>query len=172
MEIRINLLPWDERIKKVEIRKKIRFLFVLLSLFLTIVFLINSYTLKLINQQIKANLQLQQEIAFYNRYIAEITILKKQQKILLDRINFLQGLQNDRLLILRFLVDLVKLVPEEIYLKQLKSRNKKISLQAKALSNDTVSHFLRQIEHKRYMGKAILKNRKKSQFSLSFRLHF
>lgn len=86
------------------------------------------------------------EIAALDKEIAEIKALKEKTKSLLDRKKVVEDLQADRSSSVHLLDQLVRQLPEGIYLKTIKQNGKAITLQGYAQSNARVSTLMRNLE--------------------------
>ena len=92
------------------------------------------------------NEYLKAEVAKLDTEIAEIKALKDKTKSLLDRKKVVEDLQTDRSSSVHLLDQLVRQLPEGIYLKSIKQEGKNITLQGYAQSNARVSTLMRNLE--------------------------
>lgn len=139
---RINLLPWREEQR----RQRQQQFFVLLAsaVILAGVAMFGVHTLvnyKLEFQE-QRNSFLQDEIDKLNKQIAEIRELEKTKKRLLARINIIQELQSSRPEFVHLFDQLVRTLPEGVYLNQFKQEGDNIQLQGTAQSNARVSTYM------------------------------
>jgi type IV pilus assembly protein PilN len=146
MSARINLLPHRE-----ERRKRSRQHFAVLggltaALGAAIVGAGYLYIAGLIAVQDERNAFLKSEIAKLDKEIAEIKKLKDEIAALLARKQIIETLQADRAQTVHLLDQLVRQMPEGVYLRQLKQRGLSVSLQGYAQSNARVSTLMRNIE--------------------------
>lgn len=176
--IRINLLPHREEKRKA---RRIQF-FVLVGLVSVlaglIVFLgytvVNGY----IATQDERNEFLKKEIAVLDKQIEEIRRLKEQTQWLLSRKQIIESLQADRAEAVYLLNEMVRQVPEGVYLKSLKQDGRKISLSGYTQSNARVSTLMRNFEASPYLEKPVLveiktatvDKRRVSEFSMTVML--
>jgi len=144
--IRINLLPHREEARKA---KRQQF-FVLIGLVVTLAVLIvfAGYTLigGYISSQDDTNEFLKKEIAILDKDIDQIKRLKEQMQALLSRKQVIENLQRDRGETVYLLSEMVKQVPEGIYLKSLKQEGLKVNITGYAQSNARVSSLMRNFE--------------------------
>jgi len=176
--IRINLLPHRE-----EARKATRQLFYLMvgaaiCLAGLVVFLgytiINGY----IANQASANDFLKAEIAVLDKQLAEIKLLKEKTQALLARKQVIEDLQRDRSETVYLLSELVKQVPEGVYLKSLKQDGAKVNITGYAQSNARVSALMRNLEASPWLENpqlievkaVILNGRRSNEFAMNFML--
>ena len=89
---------------------------------------------------------LKTEIGKLDKEIAEIKVLKEKTKSLLDRKKVVEDLQADRSSSVHLLDQLVRQLPEGIYLKSIKQNGKQVTLQGYAQSNARVSTLMRNLE--------------------------
>lgn len=146
MNVRINLLPHRE-----ERRKRSRQHFaVLAALTATLGAVIVGagylYIDGMVQNQNDRNLFLKGEIAKLDKEIAEIKKLKDEIAALLARKQIIETLQADRAQTVHLMDQLVRQMPEGVYLRSLKQRGQAISLQGYSQSNARVSTLMRNIE--------------------------
>jgi len=146
MTVRINLLPHRE-----ERRKRGRQHFAVLggltaALGLAIVGAGFLYISQLIDHQNARNLYLKTQIAKLDKEIAEIKKLKDEIAALLARKQIIETLQADRAQTVHLMDQLVRQMPEGVYLKTVKQKGLKISLNGYSQSNARVSTLMRNIE--------------------------
>jgi type IV pilus assembly protein PilN len=143
---RVNLLPHRE-----DRRKRSRKHFYVVAggtaiVGILIVGLIHTYYAEKIDAQDKRNQFLKTEIAKLDKEIAEINKLKDEIQALLARKQIIETLQADRAQTVHLLDDLVKRMPEGVYLKSLSQKGMRINLVGYAQSNARVSTLMRNIE--------------------------
>ena len=143
---RINLLPHRE-----ERRKRARSHFFVLiggtaALGALIVGLMHTYYAEKIDTQQSRNQYLKTEIAKLDKEIAEINKLKDEIQALLARKQIIETLQADRAQTVHLLDDLVKRMPEGVYLKSLSQKGLRINVTGYAQSNARVSTLMRNVE--------------------------
>ena len=146
MNVRINLLPHRE-----ERRKRGRQHFAVLAgltaaLGAAVVGAGYLYVAGLIDTQDQRNAFLKSEIAKLDKEIAEIKKLKDEIAALLARKQIIETLQADRAQTVHLLDQLVRQMPEGVYLRQLRQRGLSISVQGYSQSNARVSTLMRNIE--------------------------
>jgi len=146
MNVRINLLPHRE-----ERRKRGRQHFAVLAgltaaLGAVVVGAGYLYVAGLIDAQDQRNAFLRSEIAKLDKEIAEIKKLKDEIAALLARKQIIETLQADRAQTVHLLDQLVRQMPEGVYLRQLRQRGLSVSLQGYSQSNARVSTLMRNIE--------------------------
>lgn len=151
--IRINLLPHREEKRKAR-RQQFFVLFGLVSvLALVIVFLVYSIIAGYISAQEAKNEYLKKEIAVLDKDIEEIKRLKEQTQALLARKQIIESLQRDRAEAVRLLGELVKQMPEGVYVRSIKQEGVKVALVGYAQSSARVSTLMRNIEASPWLEK-------------------
>jgi type IV pilus assembly protein PilN len=174
MSVRVNLLPHRE-----ERRKRGRQHFAVLAgltalLGLAIVGAGYLYVARLITTQDERNAFLKSEIAKLDKEIAEIKKLKDEIAALLARKQIIETLQADRAQTVHLLDQLVRQMPEGVYLKSVRQRGLGVNLVGYAQSNARVSTLMRNIESSPWLAnpklveiKATTVNKKRlSEFNL------
>src|ERR1700704_5111544 len=148
---RINLLPWREQERKVRRRE---FLVaagaaVFASVILIVVgkLVYASWT----DAQIEKNNLLKKEIVKLDAQIADIQDLETRKQRLVARMEIIERLQRKRPEIVHLFDELVKTVPEGIYLTQIKETGKKLEMRGVAQSSTRVSTFMRNIDSSAWM---------------------
>ncbi len=149
---RVNLLP--HRAEKRNRAKK-HFAVVCglaVGLGAAIVLLVHLSFAERISTQDSRNQFLKGEIAKLDTEIAEINKLKDEIRALLARKQVIETLQADRAQTVHLLDELVKQMPEGVYLKSLSQKGLRIHLVGYAQSNARVSTLMRNIESSRWLS--------------------
>jgi type IV pilus assembly protein PilN len=149
---RINLLPWREQERKVRRRE---FMVALgAAAFIGVVcVLFGKYILyaSWIDAQTAKNTILHNEIVKLDAQIADIQDLENRKQRLVARMEIIEKLQRKRPEIVHLFDELVKTVPEGIYLTQIKETGKKLEMKGVAQSSTRVSTFMRNIDSSSWM---------------------
>ena len=148
---RINLLPWREQERKVRRRE---FLVALGgAAFAAVIFVIGGKLLysSWIDSQTAKNNLLKKEIVKLDAQIADIQDLENRKQRLVARMEIIEKLQRKRPEIVHLFDELVKTVPEGIYLTQMKETGKKLEIKGIAQSSTRVSTFMRNIDSSAWM---------------------
>jgi type IV pilus assembly protein PilN len=174
--IRINLLPHREEARKAKRHQFFALVGLAVALAALVVFLgytiINAY----ISSQNDANDFLKREIAVLDKQIAEIKRLKEQTQALLARKQIIEDLQRDRGETVYLLTELVKQVPDGVYLKSLKQDGLKVNITGYAQSNARVSALMRNLEASPWLERpqlievkaVVLNGRRSNEFAMDF----
>ncbi len=176
--IRINLLP-----HRAEKRRARQIQFAILSgIFLlagiVIVGLVHVAIDTRISYQQRRNEYLKQQIVVLDKQIAEIKKLREQTQSLLARKTVVENLQSTRASVVHLLDQMLRILPDGIYLKSLKQSGDKISIVGYAQSNARVSTLMRAIEDSPWLNSPTLieihasttAGARLSEFSLNFNL--
>jgi len=143
---RINLLPWREA-RRVNRQRQLIGMLVAAALFgAGIVFLVYTEIAHRIEYQQERNNYLRGEIARLKKAAEEMQELQKTKSRLVERLNVIQKLQSVRPGMVRMLDELVRLVPQDIYLTGFKTVNNQVTLNGIARSDDIISKFMRDLK--------------------------
>jgi type IV pilus assembly protein PilN len=175
---RINLLPHRE-----ERRKRARQHFLVLAggtavIGVLIVGLMHTFYAAKIETQNDRNRFLKNEIVKLDKDIAEIKKLRDEIQALLARKQVIETLQADRAQTVHLLDELVRQMPEGVYLRSVTQRGMNVNLLGYAQSNARVSTLMRNIESSPWLEKPVLievkastvDKRRLSEFNLNLSL--
>ncbi len=143
----INLLPWREQKREREKKQFITYLVVGLVSAIIIVFLINYYSTWLVDMQTKRNQRLKDEITQLETQIKEISEIKTLRQALIARMVIVQNLQATRTLTVRLLDELIRIIPDGVYLYEIDRVGDKVTLLGYAESNTNISQLMRSIQN-------------------------
>ena len=149
---RVNLLGWREADRK---RRRQEFMF-------SIVAAIGSAALvtlagrglmsSAISHQEARNQALQTQIEALEKQIEEINGLEKQKQALIARMEIIETLQRSRPEIVHVFDELVRVLPEGVYLTYLKQSGPRIEMRGIAQSSTRVSTFMRNIDSSEWLA--------------------
>ena len=150
--IRINLLPHREEKRKARQKQ-----FAILAGFAAAVALAVAGLLWVvfdaqIDNQKSRNKYLNDEISKLDKQIDEIKRIREETASLLSKKQVVEGLQSNRSEPVYLLDQLLRQLPEGLYLKSIKQTGAKISVTGYAQSNARVSAFMRNIDASPYLG--------------------
>jgi type IV pilus assembly protein PilN len=153
---RINLLPWREQERKIRRRE-----FLVASggaVFAAVIFALAG---KLVysgwtDSQIAKNNLLKKEIVKLDAQIADIQDLENRKQRLVARMEIIEKLQSSRPKVVHLFDELVKTVPDGIYLTQIKQTGNHLELHGIAQSSTRVSTFMRNIDASVWMDNPVL----------------
>jgi len=156
MMARINLLPHREMRRKQQQQQ----FFVMLALVAiaaaAIWFSVHTYLDGVLTNQQARNTYLQGEIAKLDKEIAEINKLKEQTAALLKRKQVVETLQDNRAEVVHLLDQLVRQLPDGMYLKSIKQQGTKVTISGFTQSQARVSTLMRNLEGSQYLQNANL----------------
>jgi type IV pilus assembly protein PilN len=144
--IPINLLPHRAQRRAAQRRRFFALAGAFFGLGVAIVVLVHSYFAGQIESQNGRNQFLTQKIAELDRQIDEIKKLKEQTQALLERKKVVESLQSNRSETVRLLDQLVRQLPDGVYLKSIKQSGPKVTVTGYASSNARVSTLMRNFE--------------------------
>jgi type IV pilus assembly protein PilN len=142
----INLLPWREA----ERQKRQRDFGVALGgavvAGIAVIMLTMLAYSQMVSSQEGRNLRLTDEISELDKSIKEIDSLERQKERLLARMEIIEQLQKSRPEIVHLFDELVRQLPEGVYLTGMKQVGSRIELRGVAQSSTRVSALMRQID--------------------------
>lgn len=174
--IRINLLPHREEKRKLRRQQFI----VLSALSAGLALALTGLIWIAINSQIEnqngRNKYLKDEIAKLDKQIDEISKIREETQSLLSKKQVVEGLQSYRSEPVYLLDQMLRQLPEGLYIKTIKQTGIKINVTGYAQSNARVSAFMRNIQASPYLEnpelveiKAVtLNGQRANEFSLNF----
>jgi type IV pilus assembly protein PilN len=156
MTVRVNLLPHRE-----ERRKRQRQHFFVLAggtavVGLLLVGAMHTFYQRQIDTQADRNAFLKGEIAKLDQEIAEIDSLKAEIAALLARKQVIETLQRDRAQTVHLLDELVRQMPEGVYLKGLVQKGMRVDITGYAQSNARVSTLMRNVDSSPWLERPVL----------------
>ncbi|MYM63579.1 PilN domain-containing protein [Pseudomaricurvus sp. HS19] len=172
----INLLPWRDEYRAEKQKEFFTVIAVVCATAALAVYIWISIINGAIDSQNERNTMLKKEIAVLNKQVREIQKLKKRRAELLARMEVIQGLQGERPVIVRYFDELVRAVPEGVYLKSLERSGNRITITGVTESNVRVSAFMRNLDDSEWFGSPNLRSVKAApKFGKSaseFTMHF
>jgi len=144
--IPVNLLPHRAQ-RRAALQRQFFVLVAMTSgLGLAIVVLVHTYFAGQMDNQRGRNQYLEGEISALDRQIAEIKTLKEQIQAMVERKNVVESLQLNRSEAVRLLDQLVRQIPDGLYLTQVKQTGSRVNVVGYSTSNARVSTFMRNLE--------------------------
>jgi type IV pilus assembly protein PilN len=144
--IRINLLPHREQKRQARQRQFYTLMISLAVLGLVVIALVHGILAAQIENQESRNRALKAEIAKLDEQIKEIDRLRDQIQAVLARKQVVETLQSNRSEAVHLLDQLVRQLPDGIYLKNIRQQDAKVTVLGYAQSNARVSTLMRNIE--------------------------
>jgi type IV pilus assembly protein PilN len=149
---RINLLPWREEERKT--RQKdfgVAAIGALLGGIAVIMLTMLAYS-QMISSQDSRNERLTTEITVLEKSIEEIDDLERQKERLLARMEIIDRLQKSRPEVVHLFDELVRQLPEGVYLTGLTQTGSRIEIRGVAQSSTRVSALMRQIDASEWLA--------------------
>src|SRR6476659_91478 len=154
--MRINLLPHREQKRLARQRQFVTLAISLAVLGVAIVALVHGILAARIDNQVSRNGLVKTEIAKLDEQIKEIDKLRDQITQVLARKAVVETLQSNRNEAVHLLDQLVRQLPEGIYLRSIKQVDKRVTVVGYAQSNARVSTLMRNIEGSPWLEKPAL----------------
>ena len=148
---RINLLPWREGQRK---ERKLAFLVALgIAALAAGVTAFAAYLMygSMIESQQHRNDQLRAEIRILDKQIEEINNLESAKQKFIARMEIIEKLQRSRPEIVHVFDEIVRTLPEGVYLTSVKQTDKKLKFDGVAQSSTRVSTFMRNIDSSQWL---------------------
>jgi type IV pilus assembly protein PilN len=153
---RINLLPWREQERK--IRRREFSVAAGGAVFASIIFILGGKLLysSWTDAQNEKNNLLKKEIVKLDAQIADIQDLENRKQRLVARMEIIEKLQRKRPEIVHLFDEIVKTVPDGIYLTAIKQTGNRLEIHGVAQSSTRVSTFMRNIDSSVWMDNPVL----------------
>jgi type IV pilus assembly protein PilN len=175
---RINLLPHRQE-RRAAARKHFAVVAAMTAVLGgAIVLLVHGYYATKVSEQVARNDFLKKETEKLDKDIEEIKKLKDEIAALLSRKQVIETLQADRAQTVHLLDELVRQMPEGVYLKSVRQQGLRVTVVGYAQSNARVSTLMRNIESSPWLAspglvevKAVsVASRRLSEFNLNFQV--
>ncbi|HTP96509.1 MAG TPA: PilN domain-containing protein [Burkholderiales bacterium] len=176
--IRVNLLPHREVRRKANQRQFFVLAGIVAGIGVLAWYMVHTVLDNQIETQQGRNKYLEGEIVKLDKQIEEIKKLKDQTQQLLQRKKVVEALQGNRSEAVHLLDQLVRQLPEGVYLKSVKQTGQKVNITGYAQSNARVSTLMRNLESSPWLSSPSLveiksatqSNLRLSEFSLNVTL--
>ncbi|MCP3872819.1 MAG: pilus assembly protein PilN [Desulfobacteraceae bacterium] len=163
--IRINLLPFRVARKKENIRRQISVFLLLILLVCAALFGIH----RMVSQKIlivKENTkQVKQQISKYKEKADRVAKIKKDLKVLKDKLAIVKSLEGQRekqLILFDGMTNLI--IPERMWLESFKTDNNTVIIKGIAFDNPTIADFMKKLEGSPLFNKVDLRTAKMKKF--------
>lgn len=153
---KINLLPWRQELKK---QRQQEFVAINAGVALAAAAIVLFFHMMLsaqLSDQEERKAYIQSEIAMLDSQIKQIDKLQTRKEELLARMKVIQDLQGRRPVIVRVFDELVRSVPNKVYLLSVKRDGDKFTIEGNAESNTQVSSFLRNLNASEWFKNPVL----------------
>jgi type IV pilus assembly protein PilN len=154
---RINLLPWREAQRK---RQRQEFFLAIAAALgsAALVTLLGRWEMSAaIANQTERNAVIEAQIAVLDKQIAEINGLENQKRRLIARMEIIEKLQRSRPEIVHVFDEIVRVLPEGVYLTMINQTGPKIEMRGVAQSSTRVSAFMRNIDNSQWLADPALR---------------
>ncbi len=176
--IRINLLPHRELKRKARQQQIAVLAGVTFILGLVIVGAVHVAIVGQIEYQNGRNNYMKEQIVILDKKIEEIKKIKELTDALLARKRVVETLQDDRVEVVHLLDQLVRLLPDGVYLRSIKQADHDINLAGYAQSSSRVSVLMRNLESSPWLESpslieikvATVNNARLNEFNLNVKL--
>jgi len=142
----INLLPWREELRREQTRQFITLMVISIMLTGAIMLLVHVNFAKSIDHQNQRNDILNKEIAKLESELKEIKELEETKSKLLSRMEIIQSLQQKRPQIVHVFDEIVRTLPDGVYLNSIIQQGENLKFTGMAESNGRVSAYMRNID--------------------------
>jgi len=149
---RINLIPWREAERKQKRQEFAVGAFAAVLFAGIIAFAVNWQMQSAIDHQAERNQYLKDEINKLDKQIAEILDLEQQKQRLSARIQVIEQLERSRAEVVHLFDQLVRTLPDGIYLTAVKQSENKIQVKGVAQSSTRVSNYMRNIDSSEWLS--------------------
>jgi len=154
---RINLLPWREELRREQTRQFVSMMAISAIFTAAIILLVYVNIAKMIDSQNYRNNMLTSEIAKLEEQLKQIAELESTKAQLLSRMEIIQSLQQKRPQVVHVFDEIVRTLPEGIYLTNLKQQGDNFEFTGISESNGRISAYMRNIEASEWMKNPRLK---------------
>ncbi len=144
--IRINLLPHREIARAARRRQFTALLGIAVAASVLVVLLGHSLIAARQSRQDARNAFLEQEIAKLDKEIGEIRKIKEQTQALLERKQVVETLQSNRAEVVHLFDQMIRLLPDGLYLKSFRQSGDVITLSGYTQSSARVSTLMRNLD--------------------------
>lgn len=142
----INLLPWRAELRRRRQRDFVAGLGAAVVMAGLVALVARLWVSGLIDDQVARNDLLRAEIAVLDKQIEEILQLEQEKARLVARMEIIETLQKSRPEVVRLFDELVRALPDGVYLSQMSQSDRKLEFTGVAQSSTRVSAFMRNID--------------------------
>jgi len=148
---RINLLPWREAQRK---ERKLKFVVALGAAAVCAIAVTGAVYLlynEMVDAQVARNEMLKQQIKVLDRQIEEINDLEQTKRQFIARMQIIEKLQRSRPAIVHLFDQIVKTLPDGVYLTSVTQNGDHLKFSGVAQSSTRVSTFMRNLDASEWM---------------------
>ena len=177
MAVKINLLDWRTEVANFRQQQFVAMLLLGLAVAAGGVMMVVYGVNDAIDFQRQRNDFLRGQIAEMDKKIKEIEELEKVKANLLARMKVIEELQASRTAMVHFFDEIVRTLPDGVYIKSLKQTGASVTIDGVAESNGRVSAYMKNIESSRWFAEPRLiviktgdvNKRRQGDFQLTFK---
>jgi len=152
----INLLPWRQELRKQRQQEFIAIVAAVALVAVGIVLFTHVALSKQVSDQEERNQYIKAEISNLDTQITEIDALQKRRDELLSRMKVIQDLQGRRPVIVRVFDELVRVIPDGVYIKSLERKEDNFTITGVAESANQVSNLMRNLDSSPWFKSPVL----------------
>jgi type IV pilus assembly protein PilN len=149
---RVNLLPWRVEQRKQRLKNFGIAAAAAVALGVGAVLYAHATVNRFIAHQEARNKYLEGEIATLDKQIEEIKELEATKERLLARMQIIEQLQRSRPEVVHMFDEMVRRLPDGVYLRSLKQTGNRLSIKGVAQSSTRVSAFMRNIDNSEWLS--------------------
>jgi type IV pilus assembly protein PilN len=149
---RINLLPWRELLRKEREREFYTIAGGAAFIMGLVIIYIHFHMVGVIETQNGRNAFLEKEIAEVESQITDIKRLESEKSQLLARMKVIEELQGQRPQMVHLFDEVVKALPDGVFLTNIKQTGSSVAIEGVAQSNARVSAFMRNIDASHWLA--------------------
>jgi type IV pilus assembly protein PilN len=149
---RINLLPWRELLRKEREREFYSIAGGAAFFMVLVIVYIHFHMVGVIEMQNGRNAYLNQEIKKVESQIKDIKRLESDKAQLLARMKVIEELQGQRPQMVHLFDEIVKTLPDGVYLTSIKQTGSSVAIEGIAQSNARVSAFMRNVSDSHWLA--------------------
>lgn len=154
--ISINLIPYREAR-----RQRLLQMIIIGWIFSALVGVLITFWVDIIYQEKEKNLAITQIkndliIKNYDKKLGEIKEIADRKALILARLDIINTLGQERTLPVHIFDELTQLIPELVWLTQVKTKEKQLTLTGLAMSNSLVADFMKRLSRSPYFSKIAL----------------
>lgn len=154
----INLLPWRQELRKQRQQEFIAILAAVAIVTVGIILFAHVVLSTMVNDQDSRNNYIKGEISRLDVQIKEIDEIQKRRDELLERMKVIQDLQWHRPVVVHIFDELVRVMPDGVYLKSLERSGDTFKITGIAESANQVSNLMRNLDASPWFKNPMLSN--------------
>jgi len=148
--IEINLLPHREAKRAADVKESVLLLVLGLILLAGGVYFANASVEEQLDATGTSVRQLEADIERYKPQQQKVAAFKKRKKELVDKLDIIKGLERARSGPVRVLDEIAQTTPERLWLTEVTTKQRKITLEGASLDTGVVADFLRKLNESKY----------------------